>query len=197
MGLPVDGHARQVEGRPPQMPLQQSPFELQPWPSVRHPEQTEMPSESREQVPPQQSWFVVHGLDVSRQVPGPRSQRPVGVSQTPEQQYMPVSLPQASPEGRHASGGMAQVPLSHQSEQQPLSSVQLPPMMAQIDPPHWPPLHASEQQSCASSQAEPSSAQKVPHDRLPRASGSHRSLQHEERSSQGAPGAEHVPDGRQ
>jgi hypothetical protein len=70
-------------------------------------------------------------------------------------------------------------------------------MTAQIAPPHWPPLHASEQQSWASLQSAPSSAQKVPHERPPRASGSHRSLQHEERSSQGAPGAEHVPDGRQ
>jgi hypothetical protein len=197
------GHSRQVDGNPPHAPLQQSSFELQPLPGPRHiAAHTGIPCESGVHVPRQQSESMTHGLDVSRQPPGPSpgptSQRPVG-SHTPEQQSEPASPLHASPLGKHASEVATQrSAASHRPEQHPLSSAHMPPTTLQMAPPHWPPLQASEQQSCASSQGAPLLSQYAPHEGAPpRGPCMQRSVQHCVPYSHAAPGGAHVPEGRQ
>ena len=195
------GHSRQVDGNPPHAPLQQSSFELQPLPGPRHiAVHTGIPCESAMHLPRQQSESVTQGLDVSRQppgpTPGPTSQRLVG-SHTPEQHSKPASPLHDSPLGRHASEVAMQRPPSHRPEQQPLSSTHVPSTTLQMAPPHWPPLQASEQQSCASSHGAPSLSQNAPHESSLCGPCTQRWVQHDVPYSQGAPGGEHVPEGRQ
>jgi len=183
---------------PPHAPLQQSPSVLQSCPSARHgAEHTGIPCESGVHVPRQQSTSAVQGLDVSRQLPGPRSQRPIATSHTLEQHAPEASAPQPSPLGRQGVGGNAQRPPLHHPEQQLPSSAHALPTTLHSEPPHWPPLQASAQQSCASSHEEPSGLQNGPQEREPRGVGSHRSLQHSVLLAHRAPGAAQVPDGRQ
>jgi hypothetical protein len=195
--------------------LQQSPSELQVCPSATQGAvHTRIPSAFGSQVPMRQhSLAMLQGTEGSRQLPGPRSQRCVVGSQTPEQHGLaeppgpiigptpkpaPASVPQASPVGRHAVGSAAQRPPSQRFEQHPLSRSQAPPTTAQSAPPQTPLLQARLQQSDACSQASWSASQYAPQTTAPlRPRGSQRPLQHVLRDVQGVPGASHALSGRQ
>jgi hypothetical protein len=141
---------------------------------------------------------ALQGLDVSRQVPGLRSHRPVRASQIVEQQVMPPSWPQPSPVGRHTAGVETHRLPMQSAEQHWLSSMQDPPAVMQSGPPHIPPLHPSEQHWLGSLHRAPSAWQYCEHERAPvRPAGSQRSLQQVPRVLHAMPGAEHVPEGRQ
>jgi hypothetical protein len=151
-----------VKGDPAHVPVQQSPAELQAAPSDRHGAvQTGTPPGLATHWPRQHSPSTVHGVPGSRHPPGPGSQRPVAMSQTPEQQPMPASPPvQPSPDGRQTVlESNAQAPLTQESEQQSWSWAHDIPTMVQIAPPHVLPWQASEQQSDGWSQCDPSDAQ--------------------------------------
>lgn len=190
-----------MDGKPPHAPLQQSPFELQSLPAPRHGAvHTGIPCESATQMPRQQSESMTQGLDVSRQLTPPTSQRPVAPLHTVEQHPPPpppASVLHASPLGKHACAAAAQRPESHRPEQQPESSTHGPPTTLQMAPPHWPALQPSEQQSCASSHCAPLLSQNAPHEVPPCGPGAQRPLQHDAPYSHAAPGGEHVPEGRQ
>jgi hypothetical protein len=149
------------------------------------------------QTPRQQSPSVVQGLDGSRQLPGPRSHRPVVSSHTFEQQPAPASAAQASAVGRQLVVVIAHRPVAHLPEQHSLSASQLALAVLQIGPPHCPPVHASAQQSPGSVQGAPLAWQNCVHASDPRGPGSHRPLQQVFRLSHWAPGGAQVPGGRQ
>jgi hypothetical protein len=116
----------------------------------------------------------------------------------PEQQLAPASSPHASPLGKQEPGGSMHRPLSHRPPQQSLSLLHDVPAVRQIVPPQVPALHASEQHEAALSQDEPLDPQKAVQVKLSEGPwGSQRLLQHSLRAEQTAPGAWHVPPGRQ
>lgn len=148
-------------GTPAHMPPQQSPAELQFWPSTRQEAvQTGMPFEPVVQVPRQQSPSTSQGVPVSRHGPAPRSQRFVDPLQAPEQHALELPPVQPSPDARQTVlESSVHTWLSHEREQHSPSSAQAAFATLQIAPPHDPPLQASEQQSVATSQDEPSGRQ--------------------------------------
>jgi hypothetical protein len=144
-------------GVPAQVPAQHSSLVVQESPVATHADvQTETPASPASHVPLQQVSLASQGALRGRQGPGPKSHRPLVMSQFP-QHWGNDTEEQYSPGVRHEAAARMQRPsaLSHSPEQQSLSMVQGSPSTVHSVVPHTPLLHPREQQSDASEHGEP------------------------------------------
>jgi hypothetical protein len=157
----LEGPFSHRRGFPAQLPVQHSSLVVQDAPAAMQAEvQTAAPAALAVQEPLQQVSPEAHGAPRGRQGPGPKSQRPLAGSQSPQQSGMEL-FEQLSPVERQSAGASVHTPSApgHSFEQQSPSTLQGVPSIAQSAAPHVPALHPSEQQSVAALQGAPSTTQ--------------------------------------
>ena len=152
-----------LSGLPAQLPAQHSSLVAQEAPPAMQVEvQTSIPAELGEQVPSQHVSPPPQGAPRGRQGPGPKAQRPLTGSQSPQHGGIEV-LMHVSPVARQIDAARVHAPmpsaLAHTPEQQSPSVLHELPAGVQSVGPHVPLLQPREQQSVAAVHAAPSTRQ--------------------------------------
>jgi hypothetical protein len=189
----------QRAGLPAQTPVQQSSFVAHAVPVATHGEvQAATPASLVAHDPLQHVWPPAHGASRGRQGPGPNMQRPLAVSQPPQQGGTSVIPLQVSPGSRQmeaVSRHTFKIGVHSPEQHWPFELHEVP-AGAQSAGPHVPWSHPSEQQSEARAHAVPSMRQYGAHcldAETETSTGSHRPLQQSLRAMQSAPAPAHDP----